>query len=88
MIGSLMYMTVMTRPDLALAVSTLSQYLKSPHSTHLRAVTHAFQYLLGMKHLKLTLGGTQNDIAGYSDTDWAAGHHTSIDTQYQALFIL
>jgi hypothetical protein len=69
MIVSLMYVTVMTCPDLVFAVSTLSQYLESPHSTHLRAVTHAFQYLLGMKHLKLTLGGTQNDIAGYSDVD-------------------
>jgi hypothetical protein len=55
-----MYVTVMTRPDLAFAVLTLSQYLKSPHSTHLRAVTCVFQYLLGTKHLKLTLGGTQN----------------------------
>jgi hypothetical protein len=28
-----------------------------------------------MKHLKLTLGGTQNNIAGYSDADWASHIH-------------
>ena len=39
MIGLLMYATVMTRPDIAFAVSTLSQHLESLHSTHLKAVT-------------------------------------------------
>ena len=75
MIRSLIYVTVIMRPDLAFAVSTLSQYLKAPHSTHMRAVTHVFCYLLGTKHLKLILGGTQNKISGYSDADWASHIH-------------
>jgi hypothetical protein len=41
----------------------------------MRAVTHIFHYLLGTKHLKLILGGTQNKIAGYSDADWASHIH-------------
>jgi hypothetical protein len=56
-------------------VSTLSQYLESPHSTYLKAIICVFRYLLGTKHLKLVLGGTQNQIAGYSDTDWASHIH-------------
>jgi hypothetical protein len=82
MIGLLMYVTVMTRPDLAFAVSTLSQYLKSPHFTHLKAVTCIFRYLLGTKHLKLILGGTQNQIAGYSDADWASHIHCHLISSF------
>ena len=38
MIGSLMYLAVMTQPDISFAVSTLSQYLDAPRTTHLNAV--------------------------------------------------
>ena len=75
MIGLLMYATVMTCPDLAFAVSTLSQYLESLHTTHLRAVTWVFRYLLSTKSLKLVLGGTQNKITSYSDADWVSHIH-------------
>jgi hypothetical protein len=75
MIGSLMYVSVMTRPDITFAVSTLSQYLETPHSTHLKAVTRVFRYLLGTKDIQLVLGGSQNKITGYSDADWASHLH-------------
>jgi hypothetical protein len=75
MIGCLMYAAVMTRPDIAFAVSTLSQYLDSPRTTHLIAVTRVFRYLSGTKGLKLVLGGTHSDITGYSDADWASHMH-------------
>ena len=75
MIGSLMYVAVMTRLDITFAVSTLSQHLETPHSTHLKAVTRVFRYLLGTKHLQLVLGGSQCKITGYSDADWASHLH-------------
>ena len=75
MIGSLMYVSVMTRPDITFAVSTLSQYLETPHSTHLKAVTRVFRYLLGTKGIQLVLGGSQCKITGYSDADWASHLH-------------
>ena len=75
MIGSLMYITVMTRPDIAFAVSTLSQYLEAPRSTHMKAITRVFRYLSGTKHLKLILGGSHGTISGYSDADWASHLH-------------
>jgi len=79
MIGCLMYATVMTRPDIAFAVSTLSQYLEAPHTTHLHAVSRIFRYLSGTKELKLVLGGVKSAIVGYSDADWASqGHRHSI----------
>jgi hypothetical protein len=75
MIGCLMYATVMMHPDIAFAVSTLSQYLDEPHSTHLQAITQIFCYLTGTKDLRLVLGGSHSAIAGYSDVDWASQIH-------------
>ena len=72
MIGSLMYTTVMTHPDIAFAVSTLSQYLEAPCTTHMKAVSHIFRYLAGTKGLKLVLGAM---VSGYSDADWASHLH-------------
>ena len=74
MIGSLMYCATMTRPDISFAISTLSQYLEAPQSTHMKAIKQIFCYLLRTKKLKLVLGG--NDfVTGFSDADWASQHH-------------
>ena len=74
MIGSLMYCATMTRPDIAYAVSMLSQYLEAPRTTHLKAAKRVLRYLLGTKHLKLVLGGNTS-VVGFSDADWASQYH-------------
>jgi hypothetical protein len=79
MIGCLMYAAVMTHPDIAFAISNLSQYLDAPCTTHLHAVTRVFRYLPGTKDYKLVLGGPDTTIIGYSNSDWASQtHHHSI----------
>ena len=85
MIGSLMYLSTMTQPDITYAISTLSQYLDLPHSIHLEAVKRIFRYLINTKHLQLVLGScltdknTTSGILGFSDADWASQlHHHSI----------
>ena len=75
MIGSLMYLAVMTHPDISFAVSTLSQYLDVPQTTHINAVRCIFRYLLGTKQLRLILGGKVNDVVRFSDADWASHIH-------------
>jgi hypothetical protein len=75
MISSLMYASIMMRPDIAFAVSTLSQFLETPRTTHLNVVAHIFRYLLGIKHLKLIIGGDHSGLTGYSDADWASNSH-------------
>ena len=75
MIGCLMYAAVMTRPDIAFAVSTLSQFLDSARSTHLQAISRVFRYLSGMKNFRLILGGLEPTIVSYSDSDWASQNH-------------
>jgi hypothetical protein len=70
-IGSLMYLSVMTRPDITYAVSTLSQHLENPSITHLEFTRCVIRYLKATKGLRLILGGDNSSLSGYSDADWA-----------------
>ena len=45
-IGSLMYASVATRPDITFAVSTLSQFLDNPGEAHWEAVTHGLRVIV------------------------------------------
>jgi transposase InsO family protein len=74
-IGSLMYASVGTRPDISFAVSTLSQFLDNPGNTHWEAVKRVFRYLLGTKDLQLTFGGGKHGLEGYTDADGASQEH-------------
>ena len=70
-----MWAAVATRPDIAFAVSLLSQFLKNPGELHWKAVKRVMRYLNGMKNYKLTLGRNQDGLLGYADADWALQDH-------------
>ncbi|PLW06578.1 hypothetical protein PCANC_27983 [Puccinia coronata f. sp. avenae] len=72
LIGSLNYLSILTRPDVSFAVSKLSQYLENPGITHYKAAMQVLQYLKGT----LTRGlffCKQEDftLKVYADADWA-----------------
>ncbi|KAI7955447.1 hypothetical protein MJO29_006846 [Puccinia striiformis f. sp. tritici] len=74
-VGLLQYVVQCTRPDLAFAVSFLSQFLENPKICHYQAAQHALRYLSHTKEKVLILG--QNDLnrgshelVGYLDSDW------------------
>jgi hypothetical protein len=68
-IGSLMYLAVATRPDIAFAVSILSRFLNDPGDAHWEAVKRIFRYLKSTRDLQLTYGGERHDLEGYTDAD-------------------
>ena len=71
-VGSLMYAAVGTRPDIAFAVQTLSQFSSRPSNTHWTAVKHVFRYLKGTTDVGITYSGNTNlELIGFSDADWA-----------------
>ena len=72
-IGSLMYAMIGTRPDIAFAVSALSQHNSNPGATHWTAVRRIFWYLSSTKTLGLIYGSVL--CAGYTDADWGAGEN-------------
>lgn len=72
LIGSLMYLAVLTRPDIAYAVGYLSQFNKCHSDKHWTYAKRILRYLkktrnLGLKYCKI---GNVN-IQGYVDADWA-----------------
>ena len=84
-IGSLMYASVATRPDIAFAVSTLSQFLDNPGEAHWEAVKRIFRYLSGTRDYTLTYGGERHDLVGYTDADGASQDHRRAISGYAFL---
>jgi len=74
-IGSLMYAAVATHPNIAFAVSTLSQCLENPGEAHWQVVKQVFRYLVGTCRHALTYGAEQHDLLGYTDADGASQEH-------------
>jgi hypothetical protein len=71
LVGSLMYLAVGTRPDIAYAVSKLTQSLDCFHSSHWTAALRVVRYLLGTRTLSLVLGGDDIALVGFSDYSYA-----------------
>jgi hypothetical protein len=70
-----MYTAICTRPDIAYAVTTLSQYSSNPGPEHWSACKRVFRYLSGTRSYGLVYGNTRDDgviSTGYSDADYAA----------------
>ena len=74
-IGSLMWAAVATQPDIAFAVSLLSQFLENLGEIHWKAVKKVMRYLKGMRNYKLSLGSIHDGLIGYTDADWASQNH-------------
>jgi hypothetical protein len=53
-VGSLLYLAIATRPDIAYTVGVLGRYNSKPGVSHWRAVEHLFRYLQGTKDYCLT----------------------------------
>lgn len=72
MVGSAMYATSPTRPDIAYTLSQLCRFLASPSSVHIDAARRFFQYLCGTTNLGLKFGqGLDLTLHGYTDSDYA-----------------
>lgn len=71
LIGSLMYLAVCTRPDIAYAVSYLSQFNSCFDQTHWTAAKRILRYLNGTKDFGLIFKKTGKKLVGYVDADHA-----------------
>jgi hypothetical protein len=78
LIGTLMYPSVSTRPDITNAVRSLARYMQSPKRRHEIAAKRILRYLSGTKEIGLLFGrrGGMNvddemNLIAYGDADWA-----------------
>jgi hypothetical protein len=74
-VGSLMYASMGTRPDITFAVSTVAQFLENPGAAHWEAVKRIFRYLKGTRDMKLVYGDENRDLQGWVDADGASQDH-------------
>ncbi|KAI3435603.1 hypothetical protein D9Q98_001666 [Chlorella vulgaris] len=77
LIGSLMYLSVCTRPDLSQAVGALARYMANPTAVHWQAAKGVLRYLSGTANYGISFGSASPGLAAYCDADYAG----DIDTR-------
>ena len=82
LVGSLLYLSVCTRPDIAFAVGVLSKFMSKPTTVHWHTAKGVMQYLLSTADKSLVLGGSPADMIlhGYCDADFAGDLDTRKST--------
>ena len=72
-IGSLLYIMLGTRPDIAFAVTKLAQFSANPSDEHLKKALHVCRYLAGTKDYRLVYDGRKGEgINAMTDSDWGS----------------
>ena len=70
-IGSLLFVMLGTRPDIAFSVIKMSQYMANPTKEHIQKVLHIVKYLGSTPLLALSFTGGESSLDCYCDSDWA-----------------
>lgn len=70
LIGSLIYVSRCTRPDIAFVTSYLSQFNANPEKQHWEKAKQVLRYLKMTKEKRLTFEPKGEKITGYCDADW------------------
>ena len=68
--GSLMYATLCTRPNICYSIGMVSQYQSSPGPKHWQAVKHILKYLRRMRDYMLVYHGKDLILIGYTDSSF------------------
>jgi hypothetical protein len=72
-IGSLLYLMLGTRPDIAFAVTKLAQFAARPSEEHFTKALYICRYLRGTSKYCLTYDGTSGQgLIACTDSDWAS----------------
>ena len=81
-IGSLLFLSLKTRPDLAFAVSKCSRFMSNPDKSHFKALDRIWQYLNTYPDLGILLDcSSEVFIKIYCDSDWASNLDDRRSTQ-------
>ena len=70
-IGSLLYLSNGTRPDIAYAVSQLSRHLENPTELELLRLKRVFRYLAGTQEFKLNFQKHGEGLRAFADSSYA-----------------
>ena len=79
-VGSLLYLAVVTRPDIMFAVGVLTHHLKSPTYASCKAACRVLNYLSHHPAISICYSGTALNLHVYTDSDWASDRDTRRST--------
>ncbi|PHT25114.1 hypothetical protein T459_35759 [Capsicum annuum] len=79
-VGSLMYVMVCTRPDIAHAVGVVSRYMANPGKERWEAVKWLLRYLKGISSTSLCFGNGKMILQGFVDADLSGDVDSSMST--------
>ena len=72
-IGSLLYLMLGTRPDIAFVVTHLSHHSTNPSQDHLGKVLYICRYLIGTSTYSLVYnGGSGAGLTAFTNLDWGS----------------
>lgn len=83
LIGSLLYLSVTTRPDISFSVGALARYMTRPTSIHWQAAKGILKYLAGTTSFGISYGqndGIKGSVTGFCDADYAGDADTRRST--------
>jgi hypothetical protein len=70
-VGSLMYIALIMRPDISFAVAALSRYNSKPFTSHLTVGKKVLRYLKATRDYQLHYDPHNRNLTGYTDSEWA-----------------
>lgn len=80
-VGSLLFLSMISRPDIAFSVSIVSRYLNNYNDTYWTAVKRIFRYIKSTKNFGILFSNNcNNELIGYSDADYAGDRDTRRST--------
>ena len=72
LVGSMLYLAVCTRPDIAYAAGVLSKFMAKPTTAHWSTARGVVKYLASTADVSLICGGTDPlQLTGFCDSDFA-----------------
>jgi hypothetical protein len=85
-VGSLLYLSSCTRPDISHAVGVLSKFMSCPAKAHMSAAKGVLRYLAGTRRLSIQFGPSKG-LLGFCDADYAGDKVTWRSTSGYAFLL-
>jgi hypothetical protein len=79
-LGSLSYLAIHTRPDIAYAVNACARFSNKPTFTACRVLIRILEYVSNTFDVGITYTGEIMNFHGFSDSDWAGDQDTRRST--------
>lgn len=88
LLGSLLYCSVATRPDISYTLSVLSKYMSEPREAHWEGLKRTLRYLSGTQTFGLRFARRENPaVECFTDADYAGDHQNRRSTSGMIAFL-